>query len=146
MQNLQFDDGFKEFSLNGDENKVIRFNPSDFSILERIKQSYDDIDNSMKVKEDIELNLDGSPIDQLTQSVEVIKGINDSIKKAIDNIFDSKVSDMVFGNQSPMSMVGGIPFYERFMNCVMPFIEKEVKRQQELSMKRVGKYTKQVKK
>ena len=33
MQNIRFDDGYKEFMINDDPNKVIRFDPTDFAIL-----------------------------------------------------------------------------------------------------------------
>ena len=35
MQNLSFEDGYKEFTVNEDPERKIRFNPADLSILER---------------------------------------------------------------------------------------------------------------
>jgi hypothetical protein len=145
MQSLRFDDGYKEFMINDDPNRVIRFNPADFSIIERIKTAYDEIEKSMKVENDIELKADGTPVEQLGQGAEIVRGINDTIKKQIDYIFNSPVSDMVFGNQSPLGMVKGVPLYERFLNAVIPVIEKEVKEETEASRKRISKYTSQVK-
>lgn len=142
MQNLNFDDGYKEFSINGDDSRVIRFNPADFSIIERIKAAYDEIDKATKIENDIELKADGTPIEQLGQASEIVKGINDTIKKQVDYIFNSEVSGMVFGNQSPLSMVKGMPLYERFLNTVVPVIKKEIKAEQEASQKRISKYTK----
>lgn len=141
MQNLSFDDGFKEFSLNGDESRVIRFNPSDFSIIERIKKAYDEISKVTDIKDDIELNTDGTPMDEMGKAADIVKGINDTIKNQIDYIFNSPVSAMVFGNQSPLGMVKGMPLYERFLMTVIPVIQKEVKAETEASRKRIGKYT-----
>jgi len=141
MQNLNFDDGYKEFSINNDVSRVIRFNPADFSIVERIKVAYDEIEKATHIENDIELKADGTPVEQLGQAAEIVKGVNDTIKKQVDYIFNSPVSDMVFGNQSPLSMVKGMPLYERFLNTLVPVIQKEVKAQQEASQKRISKYT-----
>lgn len=145
MQNLIIDDGFKEFTINNDPNKVIRFNPSDFGIIERINNAYKEIEDVQNSVDDIELNNDGSPVDFLNNAAETVSRVSNIIKKEIDYIFDSPVSEVVFGNQSPLSMVKGAPFYERFLNAVVPIIEKEVKAEQTASQKRISKYTSQVK-
>jgi hypothetical protein len=141
MQNLSFDDGYKEFTINGDANKVIRFNPSDFSIIERIKVAYDAIDKATAIDKDIELKADGTPLEELGKAAEIVKGINNTIKNQIDYIFNSPISDMAFGKQSPLSMVGGQPLYVGFLNVIIPVVEKEVKAQQIASKKRISKYT-----
>lgn len=145
MQNLIIDDGYKEYKINGDENRVIRFNPSDFSIIERINTAYEEINKATDIDTDIELKPDGKPVSELEKAAEIVSGINTTIKKQIDYIFNSPVSDAVFGNQSPLSMVKGTPLYERFLNAVVPIIRQEVAKEQEASRKRIEKYTKQVK-
>lgn len=145
MQNLIIDDGYKEYKINGDENRVIRFNPSDFSIIERINTAYEEINKATDIDTDIELKPDGKPVSELEKVAEIVSSINTTIKKQIDYIFNSPVSDAVFGNQSPLSMVKGMPLYERFLNAVVPIIRQEVAKEQEASRKRIEKYTKQVK-
>lgn len=145
MQNLQFDDGYKEFSINGDESRIIRFNPADFSIIERIKAAYDEIDKASKLEEDIELKADGTPIDDLGRAAEIVTGINNKVREMIDYIFNSPVSDKVFGKQSPLSIVKGRPLWQGFLECLEPVIKTEVKKAQEESRKHISKYTKQVK-
>jgi hypothetical protein len=144
MQNLSFDDGYKEFSINGDTSKVIRFNPSDMSIIERIKTAYEEITKATTLDKDIELKADGTPIEELGKAADIVKGINDTIKNQIDYIFNSPISDMAFGKQSPLSMVGGQPLYAGFLNAIIPIVEKEVKAQQKASEARINKYTSQV--
>jgi len=145
MQNLNFDDGFKEFSINGDKERVIRFNPSDFGILERIEKANKAINEATKGNEDLDLKADGTAAEELSRSVNIVKGISDTIKNQIDYIFDSPVSSIVFGNQSPLSMVKGVPFFERFLDAVTPVIKKEITAEQGASQKRMQKYTKAVK-
>jgi hypothetical protein len=145
MQNLNFDDGYKEFSINGDESRVIRFNPADFGILERIKDAYDAIEKASDIKEDIELKPDGTPKSELLQAAEIVKYVNDVINKQIDYIFNSNVSEVAFGKQSPLGLVKGVPLYKRFLDTVMPVIKKEVEKEMKESQKRISKYTDVVK-
>lgn len=141
MQNLNFDDGFKEFSINNDPSKVIRFNPADFGIIERINTAYNEIQKTTQIEDDIQLNPDGTPMEMIGKVAEVVKGIADSIKAQIDYIFNSPVSEVVFGNQSPLGMVKGVPLYERFLDIVIPVIKQEVESEMKASQKRVSKYT-----
>ena len=58
MQNINFDEGYKEFSINGDEKRVIRFNPKDFGILTRMEDTLSDFGEiEKKLKESTEDNL-----------------------------------------------------------------------------------------
>ncbi len=145
IQNLNFDDGLRRFKLNGDENKVIVFSPADFGIIERINDAYHMIDEVSKLNVDIELKADGSPVDELGKAAEVVKNFRETINKAINHIFGSDVASVAFGNQSPLSLVGGIPLYQRFMEAVIPVIKKEIEAEMKASQKRVSKYTSQVK-
>lgn len=144
MQNLNFDDGFKEFTINKDPDRVIRFNPSDFGIIERIKTAYDEIDKVTKIEEDIDLKADGTPVDELGRAAEIVTRINNKVKEMIDYIFNSPVSDKVFGKQSPLSIVKGKPLWQGFLACLEPVIKTEVEKAQEESQKRISKYAKQV--
>ena len=145
MQKLSFDEGYKEFSINGDENRVIRFNPSDMAIIKRLEEAKNKISESMAIKDDIELDNEGKPVDSLENYSKVISHIDNVIKEQINYIFDSDVANVVFGNQSPLANIKGKPLYERFMESVMPEIKKAVEEEAKESRKRVAKYTKVVK-
>ena len=145
MQKLSFDEGYKEFSINGDVNRVIRFNPSDLAIIKRLEEAKNKISESMAIKDDIELDNEGKPINSLENYSKVISHIDNVIKEQINYIFDSDVANVVFGNQSPLANIKGKPLYERFMESVMPEIKKAVEEEAKESRKRVEKYTKVVK-
>lgn len=144
MQNLNFDDGYKEYSINNDPNRVIRFNPADFGIIERINKAYEEIDRAT-IDTDIELKANGEPMKLIGQAAEMVKSMSDTIRNQIDYIFNSPVSDVVFGKQSPLGMVKGVPLYERFLSTLIPVIQKEVEAEMLASRKRVSKYTSKVK-
>jgi hypothetical protein len=140
MQNLSMNDGFKEFSINNDPNRVIRFNPSDFGIIDRINSAYTEIEKSTNIDTDVALKNDGTAKDDLERAATIVQQVSNTIKGQIDYIFNSPVSDIVFGKQSPLSLVGGMPLYEQFLNVVIPVIKKDVQKEQESSRKRVNKY------
>ena len=48
MQSIRFDDGYKEFMINDDPNRVIRFNPADYGIIERFNTARKDIAAEME--------------------------------------------------------------------------------------------------
>lgn len=147
MNNLSFEEGYKEFTVNGDPTRIVRFNPADFGMLERFEIARGNISIAEKeIGTDVEIDAAGEPIDELTRAAGIVTRINKIVREQIDFIFNSPVSDVVFGNQSPLSMVGGVPFFQRFLNAAEPFIEKELKAEQAASQKRVSKYTKGYKK
>jgi hypothetical protein len=146
MQNINFDDGFKEFTLNNDPNKVIRFNPADINLLERFQQAQKTIEKEQnRISADIDIGIDGENQVNDEYVVKAIDEVNQLIKDQIDYVFDSKVSDMVFGNQSPLNPVKGRPFFERFLDAVKPILETEILKEQKESQKRISKYTGQIK-
>lgn len=146
MKSLKIDDGYKEFMINDDPNRVIRFNPADVAILTRIRDSVGRIEQSLKDSEDdFAINPDGTPADQMEQAGNAVRKVTELVKEQINYIFNADVSEAVFGNQSPLSLVGGVPLYERFLNVVIPEIEKAVKAERKLSEKRVSKYVEMVK-
>lgn len=146
MQNIRFDDGFKEFMLNDDPDKVIRFDPTDFAIIERFNTAMKNIEKSTNgLTNDVEVDSKGEPLSELESAAESVSKVNKFIREQIDYIFDSPVSGIVFGNKSPLAMVKGAPLFERFIVAAQSVIEKEIKAEMKASEKRVSKYTKLVK-
>ncbi len=125
--NLKFNDGLKEYAINGDENKIIRFNPTDYNIKKRA-------DEAAKKIESIAEEYKNKGIDDLT-AVEVL---DTETRKMINYICGSDVCSVAFGSTHAMTICGGAPLYENFLNALIPLIESEVKAAQ----KKVGKKAK----
>lgn len=145
MHNINFNDGYKRITINNDASRVIEFNPNDIGMIERINTAYEKIKTLKDEIPEIELTTAGEPIDDMKSSAELVSSIGKQINEQIDYIFNSNVSEVAFGKQSPLSLVGGVPLYERFLDAIMPYIEKEVKKENEASRKRINKYVKAVK-
>jgi hypothetical protein len=145
MQSLNFNDGYKEFCINGDEARVIRFNPADYGLLERFSQARKNIMSAIDgLESKVKLKDNGEALDELDETASMLAEVRSIIYGQINYIFDSEVAKVAFGNQSPISTVKGKFLFERFLEAAGPFIEKEIKAEQEASQKRIEKYTKQV--
>lgn len=131
--NLNFADGTQEFVINNDPDRVIRFNPGDFGILERLKAAGGKIDEIGKRYADKE------------NTPEVLAECDRELRGIIDEVFANKIADTAFGKTNCLSFAGGKPIFENFLDAVVPVIEQNVRDESEKSKARIDKYTKRVK-
>lgn len=136
MQSISFDEGYKEFAINNDENRVIRFNPKDFGILTRMEDTLSDF-------EALEKKLKDGNEEEFTNNLREAEKV---VHKKIDSIFNANVHDIIFNHQSPISLVGGEFLFIRVIEALIPIVEKEVKYEMQKSEKRMSKYTEKYKK
>ena len=136
MQNISFDEGYKEFAINNDENRVIRFNPKDFGILTRMEDTLSDF-------EALEKKLKDGNEEEFTNNLREAEKV---VHEKIDSIFNANVHDIIFNHQSPISLVGGEFLFMRVIEALVPIVEKEVKYEMQKSEKRMSKYTEKYKK
>lgn len=131
MEELIIPDGRKEFYLFGDTSRVIRINLNDDNILQRFKETYEEVMGLVD-----EMSAHTADEDYF----DISKKLDDEIKKKLNYIFDYDVSSAVFGNVSLLAVVNhktGDTFLEAFLNAIMPKIEAERKHFHELSKKRM---------
>ena len=136
MQSISFDEGYKEFAINNDENRVIRFNPKDFGILTRMEDTLSDF-------EALEKKLKDGNEEEFTNNLREAEKV---VYEKIDSIFNANVHDIIFNHQSPISLVGGEFLFMRVIEALVPIVEKEVKYEMQKSEKRMSKYTEKYKK
>ena len=117
MQSISFDEGYKEFAINNDENRVIRFNPKDFGILTRMEDTLSDF-------EALEKKLKDGNEEEFTNNLREAEKV---VHEKIDSIFNANVHDIIFNHQSPISLVGGEFLFMRVIEALVPIVEKEVK-------------------
>ena len=136
MQSISFDEGSKEFAINNDENRVIRFNPKDFGILTRMEDTLSDF-------EALEKKLKDGNEEEFTNNLREAEKV---VHEKIDSIFNANVHEIIFNHQSPISLVGGEFLFMRVIEALVPIVEKEVKYEMQKSEKRMSKYTEKYKK
>lgn len=143
--NINFDDGIEEITINNDKNRVLRVNVRDIGILDRVQHVADNFQNQIKtLGEELTITSDGEAT--VPEIAETVRKINDEMCKEFDSIFYDGASEIVFGNQNPLSMSNGNTIFNNFMTAfaeyIKPFIEKETKKMQ----KNIEKYRKAYKK
>lgn len=146
MQSLNFDDGLKSFAINGDENRVIRFNPADPDMMTRYykaMQMLKEAKGNMHTNVDLDTEGNLSEEDKLGMASGALEETNSLIRKAMNLMFNSNVYDTIFAGQSPFCIVRGKYLFEAFMESLQPVLESEIKAYQKSSEKRMNKYLKE---
>ncbi len=148
MRSINFDDGLKSFAINGDENRVIRFNPGDLNMRVRAEEAQKRIrkwEGSLKT---IELNPDGTPAEDDEETSAELRGFEDMLRRELNYVFNADAYDTIFAGQSPLCIVGKEKqfLFEAFLLSAMPIIEEEIEAFTSASQARVDKYTKEYRK
>lgn len=143
MEKIVFDDGCKEFAINGDEKRILRFNPSDIGLIERFHDSYEEMKKELdKIEKDGGLTAAGDSVEQFGAFAESIKQINSVMRKQVDDIFYPGAAEIVFGRMNPLAISKGKTIYENFFEAlekvIKPYADAEAKK----ANNRVMKYKK----
>lgn len=144
VKNISFDEGYKSFTLNGDKDRVIRFNPSDSNIVKRAQEAGRKIAQSVSALEEIPLKADGTPEKETEAVIRIMDEFEAILREQLNHIFNSDVYDIVFNGQSPLSIVGKEKKYlfEAFLDSVIPIMAGEIEEDKAATQKRIAKYTK----
>lgn len=136
IQNLNIDLGEIRLAVNGDESKVLAFNPDDVDFTERFYSLIGKVDEVQKRYEAIAAELDAdSETDAYgikKNQPEIFKMQRDvcaELRAEIDDVFGAGVSDMCFGSTNTLEMFG------TFFTAITPFVEKS-------RASKIQKYTK----
>lgn len=135
MKELSFDSGLVTYSLNG--KCEVTFNPTDSNFVSRLYSAFEELDKKQEsYKEQIEKISGKKEIFDFARERDVeMRGI-------IDGVFDSRVSDEVFGNMNVYALAGGLPVWANLMLAVMDEIDTSFSREQKATNPRIAKYQK----
>lgn len=122
MQNINFEEGYKEFAINNDESRILRFNPADVNLLNRIQSELKKIGDYAEQFKDEQSDLIAEDIDKV-------------IRERIDDMFYEGASKIIFQEQNVITTINGVTVFERFFKALVeimkPYIEKENRKTQE---------------
>ena len=102
MQSLSFDEGLKSYMINGDSNRILRFNPGDVNILTRYKEVNNLADNLPEAK----INPDGTAAENVDIVTEQLAAFDNALREQLNYLFNADVYDVLFYGQSPLCIVG----------------------------------------
>ena len=151
MENLNFDEGYKTFMLNGDPDRVIRVNTGDVNIIRRYNKAMKDLDEYMKsLPDDINLDPDGEIIDEgqdkqnLDEAARALEEFDGIVREKLDYIFNADIYDIVFKDQSPLSIVGtgddAKYLVESFLDAIMSEVQGSAEIYNRETRRRMQKY------
>ena len=106
MENLSFDEGLKSYKINGNPNRILRFNPGDINILTRYKEVVNNLNNIADKLPDVKIKPDGTVEDNADIVTEQIDAFNAALREQIDYLFNADAYDVLFAGQSPLCRVG----------------------------------------
>lgn len=124
MDSLRIETGVKRITINGDESRVIEFNPEDILFVERFYELINDFE-----KKEVEFKKRAEEIAAVegVDSYGIALNTGDSLKLAIelcqylraqiDKVFGDGTSKTVFGEHNTLNM------FEQFFNGIVPFIQ-----------------------
>lgn len=135
MQNLEFNTGMIELAIQGDTNRVLRFNPSDSNVISGFLGILSKANDKLKDMTDRENRIvtdNIADIEKVKQKNQLDIELDLFLRSELDNIFGANTSDMVFGNISTTSITGnGDTVFMNFMIALLPFFENEMKKRNE---------------
>lgn len=126
----------KRFRIDGDDNKIIELNTSDFNMIDRLAKSQTkitDLQNTFK-NNDIDENNINTISDFMTS-------IDKQMRDIVDYIFDSNVSEICAPDGTMFDVINGKFRYEYIIEILAGLYEKNLKSESAKIQKAVEKHT-----
>ena len=116
MKSINFDEGFEEYAINGDPNRVIRIRIADPNLFQRIEAA-------MMKTDELVAKYKGEPdAEKLTQ-------FDAEVKTILNEAFGSDICTPAFHGSNIMTPdSNGHPIFYGFMNSLMEILKLEMKR------------------
>lgn len=143
-RSFNFDDGVREYTINGDTNRKLKINVNDIGLIDRIEKSIRMMQKEVQGIKDVELKPDGTA--DLAAYAEPVRKMNGIMRHEFDAVFYPGASNIVFGKQNPLSTVDGITIYERFMKAFIDVVKPEMEKENAKSEEHIRKYKSQYEK
>ena len=118
----------KRFRIDGDDDRILYLDTSDFSILERYEKVLPKIGNCMKDSSD-------------DVSTETMHNIDAELRELLDYIFDSNVSEVCAPSGYMFDLFNGEFRFEHIMQALLPLYEQNIEREYRKLRRNISKYT-----
>lgn len=138
MQNINLNlSTKKKFTIDGDPNRVIELDISDINIINRATTAFKNIENLKNDWEKLptleELDSDNvdteilhNTVDKIDEFSDEFSAIENQLKNEIDFMFDSPISNTIFGTSSPFSIVNDKFKFEHTIDVLMSLYEEQL--------------------
>lgn len=144
MDKLSFESGLKEFEINNDPNKILRFNPTDPGLIGRIQKCITDIGSGFEANQALfDRHSEGTPLDydETMKTLEGLNNIEQGIREAIDKLLGHGTCETVFGTETLLACAGGHFVWENFLKSVIAICTGEIQVMREEAEEKIAPYT-----
>jgi hypothetical protein len=125
VDTLRIDTGAVRLAINGDESRIIEFNPEDIVFVERFYSLIKEFESkevefrakAEKLAENSELDEYGIPVNT-GDNIKLVKELCEYLRTKIDHVFGQGTSAKVFENNQTLNM------FEQFFTGITPFVQK----------------------
>ena len=127
--NISFETGLKYFTINGDPDRKIYFDPTDIGLIDRLDAA------AKEIKERAE------SLENAQDPLAAIRELDTFAREKVDAAFPLPVCETVFGNAYCVSVTpSGALQIESFLNSTAKVIRRELDGASAAAKKRQGKY------
>jgi len=124
----------KQFTIDGDENRIIELNTSDMSILSRIQDSYQKL-------EDLSNRAMSMSDSDFEETAKTLKEIDGEMRDLINYIFDSDIADTCAPEGTMYDVFNGQFRFEHILDRLISLYENNMDKEYKLMQKNIKKYT-----
>jgi len=121
----------ESFTIDGDENKVIKLDIHDTNIVTRLTDALEEIrktHNSWTELNEIANKGENMTNEEMTEFSEKFKSIEAEMRNHLDYAFDCPgMCDTILGNTSIFSSVNGVLKYEQIIDSIITVYEDSIK-------------------
>lgn len=138
----------KRFRIDGDNNKILELNTSDFGILDRLRTAYPKLQKLSDKASTMEFESkeDSDDIEDIAMIADALKDIDNEMRNIIDELFDAEVSKVCASDGTMYDLFNGKYRFEHILETIGGLYEtnfnQEVNKLSNNVKKHTSKYTK----
>ena len=144
MENIIFDTGLKEFTINNAV-KVV-FNPADLAFVDQVFAALEDIDKIYrKYQNDVELLDDKDDKEAGIAVFELSRDADREIREKIDALFGVDICNPTIGSMNIMTPANGLPIWANIIFALIDLFDEKLVEEKKKTNPRIQKYTEKYK-
>ena len=131
----------KRIRIDGDDSRVIELNVSDMGIIERFNQLSDKMSKLSTEYVDVKFDENLDEKQETEEVINRIKIIDSKMREIVDDLFQSKVSDVCVPDGTMFDMFNGIFMYEILIERLLTLYTDNIEKETKKTLNRMRKYT-----
>ena len=132
----------KRYRLNGDDNKIIELNPTDFNITVRMNEAYPKLSEcENQVKSLSEALKSGDDKEDIERFAKRLSELDAEMKELVDYIFDSALSEACCDGGTMYDLFNGFMRYEIIVDNILKLYTKNLEAESKKIQRRVKQHT-----